>query len=145
MIAGITNSGSLPVLEAMVSFSGQRHRLITNNIANFSTPNYRPKDVSPARFREALGEAAEARREANNGRRGELELPRTRDFRETDSGRLELTPRESGRHVLFHDRNNRDLERTMQDLAENVATFRVASELWKHEINIIRAAVTERP
>ena len=46
MIDGLNNADALPVLERVLQFAGQRHRLIVNNIANLNTPGFRPMDVS---------------------------------------------------------------------------------------------------
>lgn len=143
-VDGVTNADSMPTLEAMLRFSGQRQRLIQNNIANFSTPNYRPRDVSVAGFQHQLGEAVDRRRARFGGLRGNLDLRETREVKPGTRGELNLIPAESGRNILFHDRNNRDLERTMQDLAENVAAYRVAAELYRTQSNLIRTAITGR-
>ena len=63
MIADLLETGSIPVLERLVQFTGARHRLITNNIANLSTPYYRPQDLDPDSFQVALGDASAHRRQ----------------------------------------------------------------------------------
>ena len=49
-VAGLSNSGAMPVLEAMIRFSGQRQGIIQNNIANISTPRYQQRDVDVAQI-----------------------------------------------------------------------------------------------
>ena len=49
-----------------------------------------------------------------------------------------------GENILFHDRNDRDLDRTMQDLVENFLTFRVANELLRSRFESINVAIRER-
>ena len=143
LIDQLTNADAIPTLEAMVQFSGQRQKLIAHDIANLDTPNFQPIDVSPIEFQKQLGEAVDRRRRKFGGNRGELQIADTREVRQTGTG-LALTPQPSGRNVLFHDRNDRDLERTMQDLVENVAAFRVASELLKSRVDLLRSAISER-
>jgi flagellar basal-body rod protein FlgB len=143
MIDQLTNADAIPALEAMVQFSGRRQKLISHNIANLSTPSFQPLDVSVAGFQRQLAEAVDRRRETYGGQRGELEIADSREVRQTGIG-LELEPRPHGRNILFHDQNNRDLERTMQDLAENVAVFRVASDLLKSRMDLLRSAISER-
>lgn len=143
LIDQLTNADAIPTLEAMVQFSGQRQKLIAHNIANFDTPDFQAMDVSPAAFQRQLGDAVERRRERFGGIRGPIELESSDEVRQTDSG-LSLTPRPISRNIMFHDRNNRDLERTMQDLVENVAVFRVASELLKSRVDLLRSAISER-
>ena len=143
MIDGVTNADAIPVLERMVQFAGQRHRLIVNNIANFSTPGYRAMDVSVDAFQAQLGEAVDARRENHGARGGELEL---RDSRmvEFNSTGITLHPEPIANNILFHDRNDRNLERTMQDLAENFMTFRVAADLLRGRMALLNTAIRER-
>jgi len=50
MIQGIFNSSSMPVVEKMVQFTGARHQVLTHNIANLSTPHFRPRDLDPRAF-----------------------------------------------------------------------------------------------
>lgn len=140
----ISNSGALPVLKAAVRFSAARTPLLVNNIANASTPDYRPVDVAPASFQRALRDAVKERRSRNGGERGELEMRSSREIGVGRDGSLSLTPRQTGRNVLFHDRNDRDLERMMQDLVENAAAHRVATDLLKSRYELIRAAISER-
>lgn len=143
MIGGVTNGDSIPILERMVQFAGQRHRLIVNNIANFSTPGYRAVDVSVEAFQAQLGDAIDARRARHGATGGELNLRDSRTVRFTSAG-IELNPEPIGRNILFHDRNDRDLERTMQDLAENFMSFRLAAELLRSRMALINTAIRER-
>lgn len=144
LINQLTNAGAIPTLEAMVRFSGRRQALIAHNVANMDTPGFQRMDVSVEDFQSRLGDAVERRREKFGGHRGELEFQSTREVERSADGTLRLNPRPMGRNVMFHDRNNRDLERTMQDLVENVATFRVASELLKSRVDVLNSAISER-
>ena len=137
-------AGALPTLAATMRFAGQRQQLIAHNIANFETPNYRPRDVSPASFQRMLGEAVQARRESNGGTSGALPMGGTREIAVSPRGELSLKPRTASGNILFHDRNNRDLERTMQAMVENSATFRVAADFMRSRGGVIRSAIAER-
>ncbi len=142
MIDGVTNIEGLAVLERLVQFAGQRHRLIVNNIANFDTPGYRPLDVSTREFQQQLGEAIDQKR--RSGRPGRaLELKDTNQI-EFSPGSITLHPTPLGRNILFHDGNDRDLERTMQDLVENFLTFRTATELLRNRFDLINSVIAER-
>jgi flagellar basal-body rod protein FlgB len=143
MIDGLTNSGSIPVLERLAQFAAARHRLISHNIANLSTPEFRPADVSVASFQEAIGAAIDERREAGRGASGELRPADTPQvvFRQ---GGVDLRPSPAGENILFHDGNDRDLERTMQDLAENFMAFRQTAELLRNRFDLLNIAIRER-
>jgi flagellar basal-body rod protein FlgB len=141
-IGDVINSGSMPSLEAMLRFSGERHRLIAHNIANLETPNYRPLDVSPQGFQRALAAAIEERR-SERGSVGELRLE-TSEVAVGEDGRMTLSPRTPSSNILFHDRNNRDLERLMQDHAENAGVYRMAADLLRSRYQQLKDAMAER-
>ncbi|MCH8005277.1 MAG: flagellar basal body rod protein FlgB [Planctomycetes bacterium] len=135
----MTNSDAVPVLERMLQFAGARHRLIVNNIANLDTPGFRPVDVSVGAFQEQIARAIDARR-AGLGR-----------FEPADSNQVEFSPTgvrlhpvPVGANILFHDQNDRDLERSMQDLVENFLTFRLAADLLRSRFDLINTAIRER-
>lgn len=141
-MSDLTSSGSMPALEMTLRFAGDRQKLIAHNIANLTTPDFRPADVSPRAFQSALARAIEDRRERGNI--GRLTLEAGREIRQRPDGSLALTPRTPAAGVLAHDRNNRDLERLMQDLAENTAVFRTASDLYKNRSDLIKTAIAQR-
>lgn len=141
--ADLTSSGSMPALEATIRFAGQRQRILSHNIANLTTPDFRPMDVSPQGFQAALSEAISQRR-AGGGVAGPLRMKDTRELRVRSDGSLELRPRTAGPGVLAHDRNNADLERLMQDLAENVTVFRSATDLYRSRADLLKTAIAQR-
>lgn len=143
-IQGLNDADAMPALERMMQFAARRQEIIQHNIANISTPNYQPLDVSVEGFQQQLAEAVEQRRDQFGGQRGELILRTTREVSAASNGGLDLTPSAKGRNLLFHDRNNRDLERLMQDLVENTAMFRVASDLLRSRMQLMRSAISER-
>jgi flagellar basal-body rod protein FlgB len=142
MIDALTNSSAIPVLERAMQFAGQRHRLITNNIANLSTPGFRPQDVSVAEFQSQLASAIDARRAAGDSTK---ELPlRSTEQVEVTPDELVLHPEAAADNILFHDGNDRDVERIMQDLVENFMTFRATAQLLKNRFELLNMAIRER-
>jgi len=142
MMADLFNSGGMQALELTLQFAGQRQRLIQNNIANIDTPDYRPMDVSPGKFQAALASALKSREE--RGGVGPLCLDGSREIVQAADGSITLNPLTPSGNVLFHDRNNRDLERSMQSLAENTATYRVAADLLRSRYDVLRTAISQR-
>jgi len=140
---GLTSWGALPALEMLVSYSGQRQRILAHNVANWQTPDFRPADVAPAEFQKVLGEAV-ARRRASGGL-GDLAWRPARGIERGPGGVLRLrpvTPLAEG--PLRHDRNDVDLERLMQDMTENLAVFRTATDLLRTRQALMHAAISER-
>lgn len=144
MISGLTNADSMPVLERMLQFAAGRQTLLADNVANFDTPGYTTRDVSVKQFQAALGEAVDDRRDRHSNRGGDLDFRGTRDVR-VHGDRLELRPEEMSTNVLFHDGNDRDLDRSMQALAENVITVRSVTTLLRSRLDLMSSALRERP
>ena len=143
-IGDVLNSGAIPSLEATLRFAGERHRLIAHNIATLRTPGFQPKAVSPANFQAALREAIDRRREQRGGTEGEFAAIDTQEISQGADGRLTLNPTTPSGNILFHDRNDRDLERLMQDHAENAGVYRVSADLLRFRYTQIREALAER-
>lgn len=142
-IDALTQADALPALEATMQFAARRHTLIAHNIANLSTPNFQPVDVRPSEFQAALGDAIDRRRDQFGGDRGALNLRDTRSIHFDRDRGVQLHPKPAGRNILFHDRNNRDLERLMQDLVENTGVYRTASELMRRQFNLLEGAMRD--
>jgi len=142
-LTDLANADALPTLVKSLRFAGARQRVISHNIANLSTPDFRPKGAPIGEFREALAEAVEDRRERWGGTRGSLDLRSTSSYRFEADGGIEIRPEPLGRNVLFHDRNTRSLERQMQDLVENAGAFRVATDLLRSRMDLLGSAISE--
>lgn len=144
LIDELANAGAMPTLEVAMRFAGQRQRLIAHNIANWSTPNFQPKDVSVRDFQKSLGEAIDARRARTGGTHGELAWDGNREVRRAAGGGLKLEPGTQAGSLLRHDRNSTDLERTLQDMVENASAFRVAADFLRQQQTQLRSAIAER-
>ena len=141
----LANAGAAPVLEQMLKFAGARQRLLAHNLANIDTPNFVPLDVSPRAFQEHLARAARKRAAATGGETGALELTDTDEVTfGQGAGAMTLTPATPSGNILYHDRNNRDLERLMQAVAENQLAFRTASDLLRRQNDLLRSAIAQR-
>lgn len=141
-LSSITNSGPMPALELTMRFAGARQRLLAHNVANISTPDFRPMDVDPARFQALLADALKERRRA--GGQGEVTFKGSRQIRLDADRSMHLRPETPSGNILFHDRNNRDIERMMQDLTENAAAYRVSIDLMSHYSRQIQGVLAER-
>jgi flagellar basal-body rod protein FlgB len=144
LISDLANSGSLPVLEQMVRFTAQRQQLLAHNIANLDTPDFIPLDVSPRSFQAALRKAVEDRRASASPDADQVAEFETREIRRNSANQLILRPGTPTGNILYHDRNNRDLESQMKDLAENGMAFRIAADLMRREMDVLRVAISQR-
>jgi len=143
MIQGMFDTGAMPALERLVQFTAQRHKLIAHNVANVSTPGFRPRDLDPTDFQRSLGEAIDRRRQLTGGPNGELRVGDTSQLSFTDES-IELKPGFADENILFHDRNNRSLEHLMQGLAENAMTHNMALEMMRNQFQMMQVAIRER-
>jgi len=143
VIEGLFDTGSLPVLERVVQFTHARHRVLADNIANLSTPNFRPREMSVDGFQAALADAVDRRRAQTGGPNAPLEMKDTPDL---NFGPSSITQKIdfADDNILFHDRNNRSLEHTMQALAENAMVHNAAIEMIKSEFGLLQTASQER-
>ena len=140
----LTTSGAIPALTAMLQFAARRHELLAANVANLNTPNYQPRNVEPATFQKALGEAIDVRRARFGGHHGELFFRGSREIGMDRRGNVRLTPKPINHGPLRHDRNNSDIDSTMQAIAENTMVYRMSAELLRSRFNLLRTAITER-
>ncbi len=145
LIRDLQSAGAMPATEMLLRFAGQRQQILANNIANIDTPNFLTKDVDPQGFQKMLSEAIDQRRGRNGGAFGELQWKQTAEVRRVGRGNdFALTPTTAGGGILHHDRNDRDLERMMQDLVENAATYRVAADLLRTQRRQLENAIAQR-
>lgn len=143
MIESMFNFGSMQSVERTIQFTAQRQKLLVNNVANLSTPHFRPTDVRPEQFQAVLRDAIDRRRSSRQPGYGSMSF---RDTSEIDFKKqsMALKPDALNDNILFHDRNNRDLDRTMQAMAENTLMHRAAVNLMRNQIDLLRTAIRER-
>ncbi len=142
MFVDAVNGGSIPVLEKLLSFTQANQRVLTENVANIDTPGYKTRHLDPKRFQADLREALD-KQQATRSRR--LVMPRSKQYREDESGRGAFVPQvEPAENVLFHDGTNARIERQMALMAENAMTHQTAVELLKTNFDSLRKAITGR-
>jgi len=134
--------GSLPVLERVVEFTEQRQKVLAHNIANIDTPFYRTRDLDVQGFQRMLAEAVERRR---GGLRRPTIFRGASTIRIDDAGHLHAKALAvAGSNVLFHDRNNRNAEKLMADLAQNEILHNVAFRLLRNQMQLLQTAIRGR-
>jgi flagellar basal-body rod protein FlgB len=119
MLDRLFSSGSLPALEAMLTYASERQRVIATNIANVDTVGYRTQDLPEGDFVHVLdrafrGQAGPVRFEARGAE---------------DAGAL----KPGG--------NNVDLELEMAKMVRNTALHSTAAALLAHQFSVLREAV----
>jgi flagellar basal body rod protein FlgB len=64
----MVNQGPTPAIEQTLKFTTARQRLLEEDVANIDVPGYTQKDLSPAKFQQALREKLAAADEGPRGR-----------------------------------------------------------------------------
>ena len=123
------NQDSSPLLEQWLQFTEVRERLLADNVANASTPGYRQKDLSLARFQSVLKDRLQER---------DSSAPGTVSF---DDISMDV---QQPRSLLFHDGNNRSMEQLMTDQAKNALMHQLAVELLRQQYSVMEMALRER-
>ena len=144
LIDGLVNGGALPSLERLAEFTEARHNVLAHNVANVDTPFFQATDLDPRQFQDALADAQRRRRDQTNPMRGELAMRSTRQI-EYRGGRMAgVQPGATGDNILRHDQNNTDLDRLMQNVAENTMTHHAAMNLLQNQFQMLSMAIRER-
>jgi flagellar basal-body rod protein FlgB len=113
MLDRLFGGGSLPALEAMLTFASARQKVIAANIANVDTVGYRARDLSAPDFRKPLAEAF---------------WPQ--EAWTADAG------------ILKANGNNVDLEIEMARMVRNSALHSAAATLLANQYALLREAVS---
>jgi flagellar basal-body rod protein FlgB len=125
----LLNQGSTPVLEQMLQFTDARQRLLAEDVANVSTPDYVQKDLSLDQFQEILQQKVQEQESA---------APGSVNF---DDVSMDIQQPQRG--ILFHDGNNRSMEQLMSDQAKNALMHNMAVELLRDQYSMIETALKE--
>lgn len=115
-------SETISYLERSLNLRSKRHRILSANIANIDTPNYKAFDlVLEDQFRRPHGSA------------GKIQLKRTHNshlaVEKKPLDRVTLKRSEGPEFSLRGDGNTVDLDKTMGDLAENTLLFKTAAQI----------------
>lgn len=127
LVSQLLDQTAQPVLQRAVSFSAARHALLTQNVANATTPGYVQQDLSEAAFNKTLSRHVDRRRTTGRW--------------ESAEDRLDLSDEAGG--ILYHDKNNRSMEQLMAASAKNALRHNALVELMRREFDQIDAAIRE--
>lgn len=147
MIDPLFNSSTIPLLAKTAAFAERRHEVLSGNIANISTPDYRTRDLPVAEFRAALEAAVVRRQSAGN--------PGTPTWSYTEASKASLQPHDlpqslfgagemRSRAITFQDGNNRSVEQEVMEITKNSLMQSVAIELMNAQLTRLQAVISER-
>ena len=143
LLESLINRGAIPVLERTVAFTQARQEVLANNVSNFDTVGYKVRDLSVSEFCQAMTNAVERREKRGVGE--PLRMQSTRSLRWDSRGHLQAQPIEiEDANILFHDDNNRFVEKQMSEMARNGLLHNVAVELLRTQYNGLQTALRGR-
>lgn len=127
-------SGSIATLQKTLNIGSLRHKVLTANIANIDTPNYKAFEVV---MEDAL--------KRNNRSAGPIELVRTRprhlSGRHSSSNPIKIKAADPPAINFRADGNTVDLDRTMGKLAENTILYRIAAQMIRRKFQGLKNAI----
>ncbi len=124
----VVGNSNTAVLDRVIRFTESRHQLLANNIANIDTPGYKMKDLGLKQFQSDLQEAID---------RNQLS-PETQS--QEAAGQTDY-----GQYLLFHDQNNRSVEKQVAAITENAILHNTAVELLRSRYGLLEKAISLKP
>lgn len=124
------------VVKKRLAWLGQRQEVISQNIANADTPEYRARDLKPFTFKDLVRQTEPPlRMEVTQASHLPGRRRRATDFVAAEERKpFETTP--SGNSVV--------LEEQMAKMSESSVSHRLTTELYKKHLDMIRMAVGNR-
>ena len=125
---------TMAMLQKNLNVGSLRHKVLTSNIANIDTPNYKAFEV-----------VMEDARKHNVRANRPIELLRTRSQhlpgRHSSSSPIKIKTVDSSGNNFRADGNTVDLDRTMGKLAENTLMYRTAAQIIKKKFQGLKSAI----
>lgn len=125
----------LNMLRTRMQWHQERQRLLAENVANADTPAFRPRDLAPPEFDQALPRgAAVALARTDVAHLGSTESAGSGQFKLQRYTRYEVRP--TGNAV--------NLEDEMQKIASNQMDYQAATTLYSRSLGLLKLAVSKR-
>lgn len=142
----LLGSSAIDSLEQVIGFTTERHKIFAHNLANIDTPGFRVRDLDDARFTRTLRKALEKSRR-DNPNLPRLDLPSVEQLDVTGKGGSSavknLTPAADLRGIVFHDDNDRSIEKIMVEITKNSTRHSQAAGLLRSQIRLLRSIIAE--
>lgn len=127
----LTSTPFFGLLRARLDQLSERQRLISENIANASTPGYRPRDLDTSGFERML---------ASQSNGGQLQMARTSAAHMTPSGSTQVRVVQNDDSETTIDGNAVVLEEQMARASETRMQFETGIALYQKGLELLRLA-----
>jgi flagellar basal-body rod protein FlgB len=132
-----TNMSIFAMLRTRMQWHQERQKLLSENVANSDTPNYRPHDLAPLKFDPPMRGAAAA-----------VALARTNTAHITSaaalSGSSKFPGNQSGGYEVRPAGNAVNLEDEMLKVASNQMDYQAAATLYSRSLGLVKTALGKR-
>ena len=143
MLDALLSPTAVPLLEQAAAFGERRHEVLTGNVANIDTPNYRRKDLPAAEFQKALKSAISARSET--GRRLSHYDQAAGDPHNYFAESLRNVRTAARVNPTFQDGADRDIESDVLTMTRNLMMQSMSVDLMGSQLNLLAAVISEQP
>lgn len=128
----LESMGVMKLMTRKMGYLGERQQVIAQNVANLNTPDYKPNDLKPFTFRNALTDSRRLTPERTDSSHLDgTAVAGTRNKKDRDRRPYETTP--DGNAVV--------LEQQMLKSAETSQDYQTMLNLYKKQVNMIRTAI----
>ena len=129
------NLALMRAIGVKMDYITQRQRVLSQNIANSDTPNYRAHDLKPLKFKEYINGPKEQSVEVNRTNSRHIFVGDTSPYNAViDRNVSEMTP--TGNAVV--------LEEEMMKVAETQIQYELTTSLYKKNLGLIKTALGRR-
>jgi flagellar basal-body rod protein FlgB len=126
--------GNIPLFKAMMSrmsWLTERQQILSQNVANADTPNFKPSDLKPLSFRDMLGDTT-----------GRLQLAATQTNHLTAPGGSEpFRPIVDKNVVTSPSGNAVSVEDQMLKVASTANEFQLTTNLYRRQISLLKTVL----
>lgn len=134
MAPSMFDSTAIPITEMAVVFTQTRQQLLSSNLANFDTPGYTTRDLSPVRFQQHLREAIHERDASGKP----ISLASLREGRHSRDGSNSMLT------FLHHDQTDVIVEESVAEMAKNQMLHNTALAIMNNQFRLLQSAISER-
>lgn len=128
----MTDLGVMKLMTRKMGYLSERQQVIAQNVANLNTPDYKPNDLKPFTFRNALSDSRRLRPDSTNPSHLDGTLA---------AGSKNQAARDRRPYETTPDGNAVVLEQQMLKSAETSADYQTMLNLYKKQVNMIRNAI----
>lgn len=147
MLDFLTGQQDFKVLESALNVSNMRHRVITNNIANVDTPNFRRSEVIFESYLKNYLDKAEQKNVNKNNNKLLMSTTNSRHINEErDEGLpfLGAVVKKVNRQTMRTDGNNVDVDIEMADMAKNTIYYQTVAQRVNGYLASLKSVIESR-